>query len=126
MHSVYENMSSAELEVSTHLRELNLWWQYEQPVFVYDDMMRPRVWTPDFYIPELGIYIEVVGNRYNPNYSFRDKVYRQNRIPILFIHVQAEDWREILIRGMQAIHHERHAKLVQCMKSDAENNAPGV
>lgn len=56
MHtSVYENMSKPEKEVCAHLRELNLWWHYEQPVFVYDHMERPRVWTPDLYIPELGI-----------------------------------------------------------------------
>jgi hypothetical protein len=111
MHSVYENMSSAELAVCEYISEMGLWWQYEQPVFVYDDKQRPRVWTPDFYIPELGIYIEVVGNRYNPNYSFRDKVYRGNRIPIIFLHIQAEDWKEVLIKGMQAIHAHRSEKI---------------
>jgi hypothetical protein len=117
-------MSQSELAVCAYLKELNLHWQYEQPVFVYDDAMRPRVWTPDFYIPELGIYIEVVG-RFNWNYAFRDKVYRQNRIPILFIYMEGDDWKDALVRGMHAVHTHRTQKLTH-VKSDAANNAPGV
>lgn len=111
MHSIYENMSHAEKEVSAHLRELNLWWQFEQPVFVYDDMQRPRVWTPDFYVPELGIYIEVVGNRYIGNYSFREKVYRLNRIPVIFLHMNTPEWKVELLNGMHAIHTYRNEKI---------------
>ena len=53
---------ASEKEVAKHLDKLGINWVYENPVFVYDDEGRPRVWTPDFYLPELGIYIEVCGN----------------------------------------------------------------
>lgn len=59
MHSVYADMTPHEKEVANYLQELGLWWQYESPVFVYDEKDRPRVWTPDFYIPKLGMYVEV-------------------------------------------------------------------
>ena len=54
MASVYEGMTNAEKDVADCLHELGLWWWYEFPVFVYDEKERPRVWTPDFYIPKLG------------------------------------------------------------------------
>ena len=112
MHtSVYENMSSAEQEVCAYLRHLNLWWHYEQPVFVYDHMERPRVWTPDFYVPELGIYIEVVGNRQNWDYTFRKKIYDLNRIPIIFLEIQHEDWKGLLASEMHRIHQHRWERI---------------
>ncbi|MFH0798485.1 MAG: hypothetical protein V1906_03680, partial [Candidatus Woesearchaeota archaeon] len=85
VNSIYEEMTSSEKEVATYLQEINIWWQYEQPIYVLDDKDRPRVWTPDFYLSELGIYIEVCGSK-NFNYEFREKVYKKNKVPIIFIH----------------------------------------
>lgn len=53
MESVYADMSEAEREVALYLKELGLCWNFESPIFVYDEKSRPRVWTPDFCI--LGI-----------------------------------------------------------------------
>ena len=67
--SVYADMKESEKQVAEYLRELDLWWWYEYPVFVYDEKKRPRVWTPDFYIPNLGMlrFIEGISN---PIYSY--------------------------------------------------------
>ena len=112
MHtSVYENMSNAEHAVCAHLKQLGLWWHYEQPVFVYDHMERPRVWTPDFYIPELGIYIEVMGSRQLSNYDFREKIYLLNRIPIIFLDIQHRDWRTTLAEHIRDIHDRRSERI---------------
>jgi len=32
-------------------------------VFVWDGDGRPRVWTPDFYLTQFGIYLEVCGSK---------------------------------------------------------------
>jgi hypothetical protein len=58
-------------------------WRYQSPVFVYDEKGRPRVWTPDFYTPKLGIYIEVCGSE-NFNYAYREKIYEKNSFPVIF------------------------------------------
>lgn len=63
--SGYADMEESEKIVAHFLRELNIWWIYESPVFVYDEKERPRVWTPDFYLPKLGMYVEVCGSE-NP------------------------------------------------------------
>lgn len=73
MNSIYNDMMDSEKEVANYLSELSLYWIYQSPVFVYDEKGRPRVWTPDFYIPKLGIYIEVCGSE-DFNYDYRDEI----------------------------------------------------
>ena len=59
--SIFDKMSEPEKEVGKFLEELGIWWKYEYPIFVYDDNDRPRIWTPDFFLPLLGMYLEVCG-----------------------------------------------------------------
>jgi hypothetical protein len=68
--SVYDRMTNAEKEVAYLLKEYRIRWAYEQPVFVWDEDDRPRVWTPDFYLAQFGIYLEVCGSR-DFNYDYR-------------------------------------------------------
>lgn len=104
--SVYENMSQPEIDVCSFISSLGLWWQYEQPVFVYDDKQRPRVWTPDFYIPELGLYIEVA-NSERGNYDYRKQIYLANRIPIVFVTTKNFRWQMDIYEGIYTIHQQR-------------------
>ncbi len=51
----FEDMMKSEKEVADYLSHFGVFWEYERPVFVYDDKGRPRVWTPDFYLSQLCI-----------------------------------------------------------------------
>lgn len=62
-----------------------MFWIYEQPVFLSDDADRPRLFSPDFFLPELGIYVEVMGNPNKPDYERRQSIYQKNNIPIIFV-----------------------------------------
>ncbi len=106
--SVYEDMSNSEKEVADYLQTLNIWWQYEQPIYVSDEKDRPRVWTPDFYLPELGIYIEVCGSK-NFDYEYRAKIYKKNRVPLIFIHrfKDKKYWQKYLREKISEIHRNR-------------------
>ncbi len=59
--SILEKMSEPEKEVAKFLDELGIWWKYECLVFLYDENDRPRIWTPDFFLPVKGVYVEVCG-----------------------------------------------------------------
>jgi hypothetical protein len=115
--SIYEDMSEPERIVSEFLRyELNIWWHYEFPIFVYDEKERPRVWSPDFFLPNLGMYIEVVGSKKNwednrKNYQYRQKIYKNNKVNIIFIHFWREDWKSHTVQMIQRIENARHAKV---------------
>jgi len=56
-------MTKPEKEVANFLKNIGIKWSYEQPVFIWDENKRPRVWTPDFYLVSFGIYIEVCGSK---------------------------------------------------------------
>jgi predicted nuclease of restriction endonuclease-like RecB superfamily len=115
--SVYNRMTKAEKEVAQTLRELNIQWTYEQPVFVWDETKRPRVWTPDFYLKNYGVYIEVCGSE-QFNYEYRRKIYEKNGHGVIYIHMykQKEKWKAHLIRYLRVFTMNRYHELFHTLQ----------
>ena len=111
--SVYADMEDSEKPVADYLRELDLWWVYEFPVFVYDEK-RPRVWTPDFYIPKLGMHVEVCGKE-REDYEYR--VYKKNGYHVIFVHLYKERrrWKNFLIKRIMEIEEKRHDEVMKML-----------
>jgi hypothetical protein len=120
--SVYQDMSEPERIVSEYLRELNIWWLYEFPIFVYDEKERPRVWTPDFYLQNLRMFLEVVGSEKNyedakQNYQYRQKIFKKNKIDVIFVHFWKEDWRTHVVDMIRRIENVRHSQVRKMIDS---------
>lgn len=112
MHPVYYDMSEAELIVCDFLKTMRVYWIYEQPVFLADNMERPRLFAPDFFLPELGIYIEVMGNPAISDYERRMDLYEKNYIPIIFIApFHDKDWRTKIIYFIEDVNKSRYNKI---------------
>jgi len=96
--SVYDRMTNAEKEVANVLKDLKIQWLYEQPVFVWDENKRPRVWAPDFYLKHFGIYVEVCGSEHF-DYEYRRKIFDQNGYQVIFLHLFKEKciWKNHLM-----------------------------
>ncbi len=110
-------MMPSERQVAEFLDELGLPWIFQFPVFVYDERKRPRIWTPDFYIPKLGIYIEVCGSK-EFNYEYREKIYRDNHIPVIYIHFyKKEKWQKFLFRRIKEVEARRHTEAMKLIES---------
>lgn len=111
MSSVYDKMTEIEREVACYLEEKGIWWQFEFPVFVYEDNDRPRLWAPDFFIPKLGIFIEVCGSK-DYDYDFRRKIFDKNGIPVVFLHYykRPKQWKSHLKKRIDAIQKKRSAE----------------
>jgi hypothetical protein len=118
MESIYSDMRESEKQVAAYLRELNLWWVYEFPVFVYDEKNRPRVWTPDFYIPKLGMYIEVCGSE-DFNYRYRKEIYKKNGHNVIFVHLYKEkrEWKNYLVKRIEEIEKLRHSEVTKLLRT---------
>ena len=84
--SVYNKMTNSERKVAKLLKKIGIKWSYEHPVFVWDENKRPRVWAPDFYLSQFGIYIEVCGSDCF-NYEYRRKIFKENNVNVIFLHV---------------------------------------
>ena len=112
-------MSEPEKQVANYLKELGLWWTYESPVFIYDDKGRPRVWTPDFYLPKLGMYVEVQGtDKHAEDYEFRKKMYLKNNYSIIFIEFYKESkWKDVLVKTLIQIEEQRHDEVMKMLLS---------
>ena len=115
--SVYAEMEESEKQVADYLKELDLWWRYEHPVFVLDEKERPRVWTPDFYIPKLGMYIEVCGSE-EFDYEYREKIYKKNGYPVIFVHYykKRKKWKNYLVKRIMEIEKKRHDEVMKMLR----------
>jgi len=114
--SIYADMEESEKQVAGYLRELDLWWIYEFPVFVYDEKKRPRVWTPDFCIPKLGMHVEVCGKE-REDYEYRKRIYKKNGYRVIFVHLYKErkKWKNFLIKRIMEIEEKRHDEVMKML-----------
>jgi hypothetical protein len=110
--SVYSRMTKAEREVASELSRLHIRWSYEQPVFIWDDDRRPRVWTPDFYLVQFGIYVEVCGSE-TFSYNYRMKVYSDKGHQVIFLHLykKSDYWKKHLLTYLKCFIDSRYNKL---------------
>ena len=80
-----------------------------------------RVWTPDFYIPKIGLYIEVCGSA-EFDYEYRKQIYHDNNVPIVFVHFYKEQkWRKFLFMRIKEFEQQRHTeamKLIERIPAD--------
>ena len=116
MSSVFDKMTDSEKKVANFLTKVNLYWKYEFPVFVWDEKERTRLWTPDFFIPKLGLYVEVCGSE-NFDYDYRDQIYKKNEIYVIYVHTYKDEkeWTHFLVNRLEEINDYRAMK-IQNMK----------
>jgi len=113
----YNDIEKSELIVAQYLNENGFDWNYETPVFVFDEKKRPRVWTPDFYLPAFQMYVEVCGSK-DFDYEYRDKIYKKNDIPVVFLHLykDKDEWQKWLRIKIVEMEEERHHKVMSYVK----------
>ncbi len=112
--SIYDRMTNAEKEVAKVLKELKIQWSYEQPVFVWDENKRPRVWAPDFYLTHFGIYVEVCGSK-TFDYEYRRRIFDRNGYQVIFLHLYKETnkWKNHLLNYLRFFTHCRVRRLCE-------------
>lgn len=114
--SIYDQMTKSEKEVADLLKELGIKWTYEQPVFVWDENKRPRVWAPDFYLVTFGIYVEVCGSS-SFDYDYRRKILEKNGYRVIFLHLYKETskWKNHLFNFLELFTTLRNHKLIEIL-----------
>ena len=112
----YNKMSSAEKLVAKYLDELGIKRRFEYPVFLKDERNRPRLWTPDFYLPDLNIYVEVCGSK-DFSYEYRKRRYYENKIDVIYLHLyrDKEDWQSHFRKQLMVFIKERLTRLNKMM-----------
>jgi len=110
--SIYGRMTQSERKVANVLRRLGIRWSFEQPVFVWDENDRPRVWTPDFFLLHFGIYIEVCGSD-KFDCEYRRSIFDKNGYRVIFVHCYKNEgiWKHHLLSYLYIFTKERTQKL---------------
>ena len=100
--SIYDRMTRSEKVMANELKKLGIHWSYEHPVFVWDENKRPRVWTPDFYLTQFGIYVEVCGSNHF-DYDYRRRIFDMNGYCVIFVHMYKEtkQWKNHLVNYLR-------------------------
>ena len=111
MVSIYERMTKPERELAHYLKQAGLHWKFEFPVFVFYEHKRPRIFIPDFYLRELGVFIEVCGSD-KFDYNRRKNVYEENGIAVVFLHYYKDPtkWSFFLEKRIKEIEQQRQTE----------------
>ena len=117
--STYNRMTNAEREVANVLKEFGIQWSFEQPIFVWDENKRPRVWAPDFFLSQFGIYIEVCGSE-KFDYEYRRKLLDNNGYRVIFLHLykETEKWKHHLFKYLQLFTFNRYREFIELVKNE--------
>lgn len=117
--SIYDQMTKSEKEVAELLRELGIKWSYEQPIFIWDENKRPRVWAPDFYLIPFGIYVEVCGSE-KFDYDYRRRLLNNNGYRVIFLHLYKEPskWKNHLMSYLKLFTDYRSHKLHEILRKE--------
>ena len=108
----WSKMTDPEREIAEYLDKLSISYKYEYPVFVKDERGRPRLWTPDFYLADIKIYIEVYESE-SFDCEYRKKIYEENKIDVIFLPLFKKDlmWKEHFLEQLKIIVNSSRKKI---------------
>jgi len=110
--------SEGERRIAHFLDENAIRYQYEAGVLVHADDHKPRIWYPDFYLPEFGTYIEYYGLKGKRNYDSgirrKDETYKRMSLDVIPVYpwTFAEDWKGYIMKEIKQSVTRRYEKLM--------------
>jgi len=108
-----ENNSSAqfksrgERKIADFLDENDIQYKYESGVLIYQAENFPRIWYPDFLLPEFSTYIEYYGMVGNPDYDrgikVKETAYARMEMSVIpvYPHMFSEDWQGYIMKELK-------------------------
>ena len=110
--------SEGERRIAYFLDHNSIRYQYEPGVLVASPNGKPRIWYPDFFLPEFGTYIEYFGlaggQDYDQGIRRKQEVYSSMRLDVISVYpwTFCEDWQEYIMRQLQRTAIRRYRKLM--------------
>jgi hypothetical protein len=99
--------SSGERRIAYFLDDNSIRYQYESGVLVNSVEQKPRIWYPDFYLPEFGTYIEYYGLAGQKNYDrgikAKQSVYSKMGMAVISVYpwMFAENWQKYIVKELE-------------------------
>ncbi|MFC1814110.1 hypothetical protein ACFL03_15610 [Thermodesulfobacteriota bacterium] len=99
--------SEGERRIAHFLDSNAIKYRYEPSILVNSDEHRPRIWYPDFYLPEFGTYIEYYGLAGQKNYDHgiktKETVYSKMGMEVVPVYpwMFAENWQDYIMKELK-------------------------
>ena len=110
--------SDGERKIAYFLEKNSIKYRYEPGILVNWDN-KPRIWYPDFHLPEFKTYIEYFGLAGNPEYdkSIKTKEVTYSKMGLDMIPVYpwmfAENWQGYIMKELENVTAGRYRKLMK-------------
>jgi hypothetical protein len=91
--SIYDKMTLGEKETADFLSSLKIYWKFHHPVTISDEESLQRIYYPDFFLPEFGVFVEVCGADREKEYKRRKKIYFDNNIKVIFLETFKDNYK---------------------------------
>ena len=99
--------SGGERRIAYFLDNNSIRYQYEPGVLVNSVGQKPRIWYPDFYLPEFGTYIEYYGLAGQKNYDrgikAKQSAYSKMGMEVVPVYpwMFVENWQNYIIKELK-------------------------
>jgi hypothetical protein len=110
--------SEGERRIASFLDCNSIRYQYEPGVLVSSPYDKPRIWYPDFYLPEVGIYIEYYGlvgkQNYDRGIKKKKAVYSQMGLDVIPVYpwTFSDDWKGYIMKELEHVTSQRYRNLM--------------
>ena len=110
--------SEGERKIAYFLDENEIRYQYEPGVLVNTSYDKPRLWYPDFYLPEFASYIEYFGLAGKQNYDdgIKTKLSTYNKMGLhvipLYPWTFSENWQKYIMNELETTTCRRYQSLM--------------
>ena len=110
--------SEGELRIAYFLDTNSIRYQYEPGILVRFPYDKPRIWYPDFYLPEFGTYIEYFGlcgkQQYDQGMKAKESIYSKMGLSVVPIYpwTFAEDWEGYIMSELKRKTFESYKNLM--------------
>jgi hypothetical protein len=100
--------SEGERRIAYFLESNSIKYHYEPPVLINSDE-KPRIWYPDFYLPEFGAYIEYFGlvghQNYDNGIKIKETLYSKAGLEVIPVYpwTFTENWQEYIMNELEHI-----------------------
>ena len=109
--------SEGERRIAYFLKNNSIKYQYEPALLINSDN-KPRIWYPDFYLPEFAAYIEYFGLVGNQNYDDgikrKETLYSKERLAVIPVYPWTfnENWEGYIMNELERITTHRYKSLM--------------
>ena len=110
--------SEGEQKIAYFLENSSIRYQYESAVLINSDKNKPRIWYPDFYLPEFKTYIEyygLVGNHsYDTGVKAKESAYLKMGLDVIPVYpwMFKENWQKYIMKELKNVTAQRYRKLM--------------